>query len=77
LVVFRCGADAFSLISHNETIIMIMPAICKRPIGSFQKIGPATEGIIIPYIIQMEVVAIVPTRIAVIEIVYRLTTIVA
>ena len=56
---------------------MQIPTICKAPIGSFQKIGPATEGIIMPYITQMEVVDIAPTRIAVMEIVCRLITIVA
>ena len=71
------SACAFSLINQREMSIIKMPAICKKPVGSCQKIGPATEGMIIPYITQIDVVDIAPMRIAVIEIVCRLITIVA
>ena len=67
----------FPLISQREMSIIKMPAICKSPVGSCQKIGPATEGMIIPYITQIDVVDIAPTRMAVIEIVCRLITIAA
>ena len=63
--------------NHSDTIIRKIPGICKMPMGSFQKIGPATEGMIIPYITQIAVTDIVPTLIAVIETVCRLNTIIA
>ena len=63
------SVGALPFISHNDAIIIKIPTICKIPIGSFQKIGPATDGMIIPYITQIEVVDIAPTLIAVMEIV--------
>ena len=54
---FLAGASVllFSLSSHREISMMSIPATCRIPNGSCQKIGPASEGMIIPYMTTREV----------------------